>query len=310
MAAQLCGAGAPPDIVQSVLIELDHGATSNSYLASKKVLDLGEDASSFSGLLEAAAARFKVPALVPAVTWVYDGGPAAASLPAVSITSDHDLAALLATLRGPVAQGGHFRFQPTKTLNTDGAPTSNSGCCGNKGGSDSKASLSTLEDPAAVPAVLSEQALQLVVNGKPIVVQSPPPSLLLVDFLRDTLKLTGTKVGMMCTGQSYQISARLLSLHLSGNCFVLKLLSTSYFDRLGAAKAGAARAPSLSSPSALTTPPPCLSTRACGSCARATAWPSPLSKAWARKLQGSARCSWRLPTGTAANAGIAPRGGW
>ena len=201
MAAHLCGADAP-EIVRSVLIELNQAASSNSFLASKKVLDLGEGLPSFAALLEAAAARFKVPALVPAVTWVYDGGPDAASLPAVSVTSDHDLTALLATLTGPVAQGGHFRFHPAKTLNTDSSPAGSSGCCGSKGRSDEKSSLAATEEPVATSAVLSKQALQLVVNGKPLVVQSPPPSLLVVDFLRDTLKLTGTKVHVSYTARS------------------------------------------------------------------------------------------------------------
>lgn len=34
----------------------------------------------------------------------------------------------------------------------------------------------------------------LYINGKRHLIRSPPPSGLLVDFLRDTLHLTGTKV--------------------------------------------------------------------------------------------------------------------
>jgi aerobic-type carbon monoxide dehydrogenase small subunit (CoxS/CutS family) len=37
-------------------------------------------------------------------------------------------------------------------------------------------------------------SLLLYVNGKRHLIRSPPPSGLLVDFLRDTLHLTGTKV--------------------------------------------------------------------------------------------------------------------
>jgi xanthine dehydrogenase/oxidase len=54
--------------------------------------------------------------------------------------------------------------------------------------------VATATIPAPTAAATSN-SLQLVVNGKQILVRDPHPSMLLVDFLRDNLKLTGTKIG-------------------------------------------------------------------------------------------------------------------
>ena len=97
------------------------------------------------------------------------------------IRSDAELADLLQSLSGGISRKGFFTLAnsidqntstTTKTTTTVAAATT-----------DTQAS----QEP--------EQILSMAVNGAPLTIKNPSPTMLLVDFLRESLHLTGTKVG-------------------------------------------------------------------------------------------------------------------
>lgn len=118
----------------------------------------------------AAEARLRQP-LQPIVQWSRVGQPTC------TIRSNAEFVHCIELIRGAsIAESGIFRFFPAAATPITCTP--------------SAATTSTaLELPA------SRNVLELMVNGVMKTITDPSPSVLLVDFLRNTCGLTGTKIG-------------------------------------------------------------------------------------------------------------------
>lgn len=148
--------------VNTVVCELE-GETNP--LVSKRVID-APNPPTIANFIVAAEARLGT-SLLPIIEWQPQSGSSR------SIESDDALVEVIGLL-------GCFRFHRSEDVSipATAAPVA-------------YAKVSSPE----VNIPVRPNSLQIVVNGKQILVRDPSPSVLLVDFLRDNLRLTGTKIG-------------------------------------------------------------------------------------------------------------------